>query len=58
LSKHQLIFSDANTNLGKESVRRIVNLFNDSSVGCSGEKQLLIKQVMWLLEQVKEYMEI
>jgi cellulose synthase/poly-beta-1,6-N-acetylglucosamine synthase-like glycosyltransferase len=39
-----VIFSDANTNLGKESVRRIVNLFNDSSVGCvSGEKRIVDK---------------
>jgi cellulose synthase/poly-beta-1,6-N-acetylglucosamine synthase-like glycosyltransferase len=40
-----VIFSDANTNLGKESVRRIVNLFNDSSVGCvSGEKRIVDKE--------------
>jgi len=29
-----VIFSDANTNLGKESVRRIVNLFGNETVGC------------------------
>jgi cellulose synthase/poly-beta-1,6-N-acetylglucosamine synthase-like glycosyltransferase len=40
-----VIFSDANTNLGKESVRRMVNLFNDSSVGCvSGEKRIVDKE--------------
>jgi cellulose synthase/poly-beta-1,6-N-acetylglucosamine synthase-like glycosyltransferase len=40
-----VIFSDANTNLGKESVRRIVNLFNDSTVGCvSGEKRIVDKE--------------
>jgi cellulose synthase/poly-beta-1,6-N-acetylglucosamine synthase-like glycosyltransferase len=40
-----VIFSDANTNLGKESVRRIVNLFNDSSVGCvSGEKRIVDRE--------------
>ncbi|MFT5254284.1 MAG: cellulose synthase/poly-beta-1,6-N-acetylglucosamine synthase-like glycosyltransferase, partial [Flavobacteriales bacterium] len=40
-----VIFSDANTNLGKESIRRIVNLFNDSSVGCvSGEKRIVDKE--------------
>jgi hypothetical protein len=31
-------FSDANTNLGKQSIRRIVNLFSIDKVGCvSGE---------------------
>jgi cellulose synthase/poly-beta-1,6-N-acetylglucosamine synthase-like glycosyltransferase len=39
-----VIFSDANE-LGKESIRRIVNLFNDSSVGCvSGEKRIVDKE--------------
>lgn len=37
-----VIFSDANTNLGKNSIRRIVNLFNDPIVGCvSGEKRIV-----------------
>ncbi|MGZ0016176.1 glycosyltransferase family 2 protein [Yeosuana sp. AK3] len=40
-----VIFSDANTNLGKESVRRIVNLFSNPKVGCvSGEKRIVTKE--------------
>ena len=40
-----VIFSDANTNLGKESVRRIVNLFSSPTVGCvSGEKRIVDKE--------------
>ena len=40
-----VIFSDANTNLGKESVRRIVNLFGNEKVGCvSGEKRIINKE--------------
>jgi cellulose synthase/poly-beta-1,6-N-acetylglucosamine synthase-like glycosyltransferase len=40
-----VIFSDANTNLGKESIRRIVNLFNNPKVGCvSGEKRIVDKE--------------
>lgn len=40
-----VIFSDANTLLGKESVRRIVNQFRDESVGCvSGEKRIINKE--------------
>ncbi len=36
-----VIFSDGNTMLGKESIRRIVNLFSDPKVGCvSGEKRI------------------
>lgn len=39
-----VIFSDANTNLGKESIREIVNLFKDPKVGCvSGEKRIYDK---------------
>lgn len=39
-----VVFSDGNTMLGKESVRRIVKLFNDPSVGCvSGEKRIFSK---------------
>ena len=39
-----VIFSDGNTMLGKESVRRIVNLFSDPKVGCvSGEKRIYEK---------------
>ena len=39
-----VIFSDANTMLGKESVRRIVRLFSDPKVGCvSGEKRIFSK---------------
>lgn len=37
-----VIFSDANTTLGKDSVRRIVSLFKDPKTGCvSGEKRIL-----------------
>lgn len=36
-----IVFSDANTMLGKESIRRIVNLFSNPKVGCvSGEKRI------------------
>ncbi|MDA3905885.1 MAG: glycosyltransferase family 2 protein [Bacteroidales bacterium] len=39
-----VIFSDGNTTLGKESIRRIVNLFADPKVGCvSGEKRIFQK---------------
>ncbi len=39
-----VIFSDGNTMLGKESVRRIVHLFSDPTVGCvSGEKRIYQK---------------
>lgn len=38
-----VIFSDGNTMLGKESIRRIVKLFSDPMVGCvSGEKRVAI----------------
>ena len=41
-----VVFSDANTNLGKESIRRIVNLFGNPKVGCvSGEKRIVNKSV-------------
>jgi cellulose synthase/poly-beta-1,6-N-acetylglucosamine synthase-like glycosyltransferase len=40
-----VIFSDANTGLGKESIRRIVNLFALPKVGCvSGEKRIINKE--------------
>lgn len=40
-----VIFSDGNTMLGKESVRRIVNLFSNPKVGCvSGEKRIYNKE--------------
>jgi cellulose synthase/poly-beta-1,6-N-acetylglucosamine synthase-like glycosyltransferase len=39
-----VVFSDANTMLGKESIKRIVALFSNSSVGCvSGEKRIINK---------------
>ena len=39
-----VVFSDGNTMLGKESVRRIVSLFSDPKVGCvSGEKRIYNK---------------
>lgn len=40
-----VVFCDANTLLGKESIRRIVNLFSDPKVGCvSGEKRIFSKE--------------
>lgn len=40
-----VIFSDANTLLGKESIKRIVTLFGNSKVGCvSGEKRIINKE--------------
>ncbi|MFA8437013.1 MAG: glycosyltransferase family 2 protein [Marinifilaceae bacterium] len=40
-----MIFSDANTQLGKESIRKIVQLFSDPKVGCvSGEKRIVNKE--------------
>ncbi|MEI6575324.1 MAG: glycosyltransferase family 2 protein [Bacteroidota bacterium] len=39
-----VVFCDANTLLGKESIRRIVHLFNNPKVGCvSGEKRIFSK---------------
>ena len=39
-----VIFSDGNTMLGHESIRRIVNMFSDPKVGCvSGEKRIYQK---------------
>lgn len=40
-----VVFSDANTLIGTDSVRKIANLFNDPRVGCvSGEKRILNEQ--------------
>lgn len=40
-----VVFCDANTMLGKESIRRIVNLFSNPKVGCvSGEKRIFGKE--------------
>ncbi|MEI7895625.1 MAG: glycosyltransferase family 2 protein [bacterium] len=40
-----VVFCDANTMLGRESVRRIVNLFSNPKVGCvSGEKRIYSKE--------------
>ena len=40
-----VVFCDANTMLGRESVRRIVKLFSDPKVGCvSGEKRIFNKE--------------
>lgn len=40
-----VVFCDANTMLGRESVRRIVKLFSDPIVGCvSGEKRIFRKE--------------
>ena len=37
-----IIFSDANTNLNKNSIREITNIFRDKSVGCvAGEKRII-----------------
>jgi cellulose synthase/poly-beta-1,6-N-acetylglucosamine synthase-like glycosyltransferase len=39
-----VVFCDANTMLGKESIRRIVHLFSNPKVGCvSGEKRIVSK---------------
>ncbi len=39
-----VVFCDANTMLGKESIRRIMNMFSDPAVGCvSGEKRIISK---------------
>jgi cellulose synthase/poly-beta-1,6-N-acetylglucosamine synthase-like glycosyltransferase len=39
-----VVFSDANTMLGKESIKRIVALFSSPKVGCvSGEKRIINK---------------
>lgn len=39
-----VIFSDANTDLGKDSIKEIVRLFRDPKVGCvSGEKRIYSK---------------
>jgi cellulose synthase/poly-beta-1,6-N-acetylglucosamine synthase-like glycosyltransferase len=40
-----VVFCDANTMLGRESIRRIVNLFSNPGVGCvSGEKRIFSKE--------------
>ena len=40
-----VVFSDANTNLGKSSIKRIVKLFSNPTVGCvSGEKRIVNKE--------------
>lgn len=40
-----VVFCDANTMLGNESIRRIVKLFSDPKVGCvSGEKRIFGKE--------------
>ncbi len=40
-----VVFCDANTMLGKESIRRIVKLFSNPKVGCvSGEKRIYSKE--------------
>lgn len=40
-----VVFSDANTMLGKESIKRIVRLFSNPKVGCvSGEKRIINKE--------------
>jgi cellulose synthase/poly-beta-1,6-N-acetylglucosamine synthase-like glycosyltransferase len=40
-----VVFCDANTMLGRESIRRIVRLFSDDKVGCvSGEKRIFNKE--------------
>ncbi|MEO1030394.1 MAG: glycosyltransferase family 2 protein [Bacteroidota bacterium] len=39
-----VVFSDANTDLGQDSIMHIVNCFNDEKVGCvSGEKRIVNK---------------
>jgi cellulose synthase/poly-beta-1,6-N-acetylglucosamine synthase-like glycosyltransferase len=40
-----VVFCDANTMLGRESIRRIVSLFSNPKVGCvSGEKRIFSKE--------------
>jgi cellulose synthase/poly-beta-1,6-N-acetylglucosamine synthase-like glycosyltransferase len=40
-----VVFCDANTMLGRESIRRIVHLFSNPGVGCvSGEKRIFSKE--------------
>ncbi|MCF8302749.1 MAG: glycosyltransferase family 2 protein [Bacteroidales bacterium] len=40
-----VVFSDANTDLGKDSIKEIVRLFRDPKVGCvSGEKRIQSKE--------------
>lgn len=40
-----VVFCDANTMLGKESIRRIVKMFSNPKVGCvSGEKRIFSKE--------------
>lgn len=40
-----VVFCDANTMLGRESIRRIVKLFSNPKVGCvSGEKRIFTKE--------------
>jgi cellulose synthase/poly-beta-1,6-N-acetylglucosamine synthase-like glycosyltransferase len=40
-----VVFCDANTMLGKESIRRIVRMFSNPKVGCvSGEKRIFSKE--------------
>jgi len=40
-----VVFCDANTMIGKESIRRIVKLFSNPKVGCvSGEKRIFSKE--------------
>ena len=41
-----VVFSDANTKLGKDSIKHIVNCFQDPKVGCvSGEKRIVDKDL-------------
>jgi len=48
-----VIFSDGNTMLGKQSILRIVSLFNDPLVGCvSGEKRIFSKDTAAATEGV------
>ncbi len=45
ISSPIIVFSDANTELSKDSIQRIVNLFKDPKVGCvSGEKRIFTNQ--------------
>jgi cellulose synthase/poly-beta-1,6-N-acetylglucosamine synthase-like glycosyltransferase len=40
-----VVFSDANSMLGKESIRRIVRMFSDPKTGCvSGEKRIMNRE--------------
>jgi cellulose synthase/poly-beta-1,6-N-acetylglucosamine synthase-like glycosyltransferase len=63
-----VVFSDANTDLNKNAIREIVNLFSDDKVGCvAGEKRIYVDEkekavsagegIYWLYESFIKRME-